>query len=90
MSFFNNTQIKEMYTNEYPCPKCRALMKFEDEFGDTLVCPNCGYDEDYEHRGFTDEEYENLYPTKEEVCGYEEDEYNGESYEEVYGELSDD
>ena len=49
------------------------------------------------HRyGFTDEEYQALYPTKEEVCGYEDDEddeddeYNGETYDEVYGELSDD
>ncbi len=94
MSFFNNAQRDALLTGRYICSECGELMIFEDENEDTLVCPNCGHDEDSDHYGLTDEEYENLYPTKEEVCGYEddddeEDEYNGESYDEVYGELSD-
>lgn len=93
MSFFNDAQKDALLTDRYICSNCGARMQFEDEFGDTLICPACGHDEDYEHHGFTDEEYDALYPSREEVCGYEdneEDEYNGESYEEVYGELSDD
>lgn len=95
MSFFNDAQIKGMFTNEYPCPQCKALMEFEDEWEETLICPSCGYEVSSDHYGFnSDEEYDALYPTKEEVCGYneddEEDEYHGETYDEECGELSDD
>lgn len=96
MSMFNDALIKAFRTGRYICPECGALMEFEDEGRSTLICLNCGYDEDIDHYGFTDEEYQALYPTKEEVCGYEDDEddeddeYNGEAYDEVYGELSDD
>lgn len=93
MDIFNNAQMEALKTGKYFCRKCGALMKFEDEWEDILICPKCGYSEDSDRYGFTDEEYEKLYPTKEEVCGYDEDEddeYNGETYDEVYGELSDD
>lgn len=95
MSFFNDAQIKGMETGLYPCPECEAAMEWEDEYREVLICPNCGYEDTLDRYGFTDEEYEALYPIKDEVCGYddiedEEDEYNGESYDEVYGELSDD
>ena len=45
-------------------------MEFEDEWEDTLVCPHCGHSidlDDYGREG--NEEYENLYPTREEVLG---------------------
>lgn len=96
MSFFNDAQVDALLTGRYICSKCGALMKFEDEWEETLICPKCGNSIDSDHYGMSDEEYDALYPTREEVCGYdededyEEDEYNGETYDEVYGELSDD
>lgn len=93
MSFFNDAQIKGMNTNHYPCPKCGAAMEWEDEYEEVHICPVCGYEVDSDHYEFReDKEYDSLYPTKEEVCGYDddiEDDYNEESYDEVYGELSD-
>lgn len=42
-------------------------MEFEDEWEDTLICPECGHSVDLEHYGFeNDEEYDALYPSKEE------------------------
>ena len=49
-------------------------MEFEDEGEDILVCPHCGHSvelDDYGREG--DEEYENLYPTLEEVLNMEND-----------------
>lgn len=95
MSFFNDVQLEALRSGKYYCRECGALMEWEDEWEDVLVCPKCGFSEDSDHYGMSDDEYDSLYPTKEEVCGYddeedEDDEYNGEYYEEVYGELSDD
>lgn len=93
MSFFNDAQVDALLTGRYICNECGALMEFENEWEDTLVCPKCGNSIDSDHYGMSDEEYDALYPTMEEICGYEdedEDEYNGEIYEEVCGELSDD
>ncbi len=94
MSIFNEKQIKAMFSRNYICSKCGGKMEFEDEWENTLVCPQCGHDIDLERYGFeSDEEYEALYPTKEEVLGYEEDEDEdneyGETYDEVCGELDD-
>lgn len=96
MSFFNEKLAEALLTGNYYCSECGALMEFEDEWRDTLVCNNCGNSVDLDHYGFdSDEEYDSLFPTMEEVCGdeyedEEDDEYNGETYDEVYGELSDD
>ena len=96
MGFFNDLLKEALFSGNYICSQCGARMEFEDEYEETLVCPECGYDVALERYGFeSDEEYNALYPTKEEVCGYDDDdedddEYNGESYDEVYGELSDD
>ena len=50
-------------------------MQFEDEWEDILVCLECGHSVDLDHYGMeNDEEYEALYPTKEEVCGYSDEE----------------
>lgn len=68
MSFFNDAQIRGMETGEYPCEKCGSLMRFEDEeWRDTLVCPECGYSISLDRYGYTDEEFTALYPTEEEL-----------------------
>lgn len=102
MSIFNRAQILAMLTGHYYCSECAELMEFENENEDTLICPHCGHSVDLDHYGFeNEEEYEALYPTKEEVCG-EDDEDNeedndeddddncGETYDEVCGELDSD
>lgn len=69
MSFFNNSQIEGLLTGQYICSECGGLMEFEDEWEDTLVCPECGHSVDLEHYGFeNDEDYDALYPTKDEIC----------------------
>lgn len=95
MSIFNEKQVEAMFSRNYICNECGTKMEFEDEWEDTLVCPECGHSIDPEHYGFeNDEEYEAQYPTKEEVLENEEeneDEDNeyGETYDEVCGELDD-
>lgn len=74
MSFFNDKQIEAMLSGEYVCSECGKKMEFEDEWEDTLVCPHCGHNVDIDRYGFeSDEEYESLYPTREEVLGIVED-----------------
>lgn len=96
MGFFNDTLVDALFTGNYVCRECGAQMEFEDEWEDILVCPSCGYSVELDRYGFdSDEEYDALYPTKEELCGYEDeydedDEYNGEIYDEICGELDDD
>lgn len=69
-SFFNKKAIEALLTGKYICSQCGAEMEFEDEWEDVLICPCCGNSIDSECYGFeSDEEYEALYPTKEEVCG---------------------
>ncbi len=85
MGFYSEDLIRGVYE----CPKCKA--KMELEYGDSLVCPNCGYCEDLDHHGLSDEEYEALYPVLEsENWEKEEDNEYGETYDEVYNELSHD
>lgn len=94
MGFFNDTVVKALKSGEYICSRCGALMEFEDEeWKDTLICPKCGHEIDYDRYGFEDDdEYNALYPTKEEVLGYydedDDEEDTGETYDEVHGELS--
>ncbi len=92
MDFMNDDLREAMLSGKYICSKCGELMEFEDEFEDILVCSNCGHSVDLDRYGFDDEEYEQLYLTREEVLGYDEEELedDGETYDEVYGELSDD
>lgn len=97
MSFFNEKQIEAMFGGDYICRECGAKMEFEDEWEDTLICPKCGFETDSDHYGFdSEEEYEALYPTKEEVDRYyeeddddEEEDDCGEVYDDVCGELDD-
>ncbi|MDO4292107.1 MAG: DNA-directed RNA polymerase I [Eubacteriales bacterium] len=75
MSIFNEKQIESMLSREYTCSQCGEKMEFEDEWEDILVCVHCGHSVDLDHYGFeNDEEYEKLYPTREEVLGSEEKE----------------
>lgn len=74
MSIFNKKQIEAMLSGNYICNKCGKKMEFEDEWEDTLVCPHCGNSVDLDNYGYEDDEYERLYPTREEVLGIEEEE----------------
>ena len=69
MSFFNDAQKDALLTGRYICSKCGARMQFEDEWEDILVCLECGHSVELERYGMEDdEEYEALYPTREEVA----------------------
>lgn len=95
MKFFNQKSVNSLLQRKYICSECGAEMKFEDEWEDILICSRCGHSVESEEYGFeNDEDYYALYPTKEELLGFE-DEYDinneyGETYEEVCDELSDD
>ena len=63
-------------------------MEFEDELEDTLVC-SCGHNIGLDEYGCEgDEKYENLY--SEEDDDWDEDNPEGETYDEVCGELEND
>ena len=69
MSFFNDAQKDALLTGRYICSKCGARMQFEDEWEDILVCLEFGHSVELERYGMEDdEEYEALYPTREEVA----------------------
>lgn len=73
MGFFNDLMVNAFKTGNYYCPKCGGLMSFEDDYEETLICDECGYDMDVDHYGFTDEEYDDLYPTYDEVIAREQE-----------------
>ena len=92
-NFFNKKQIEAFETGQYWCDKCGSIMEFEDEDShDILICPCCGAETDVDHYGFdSDEEYEALYPTREEVLGEEDDDEPEETYDDdLYEQLDDD
>lgn len=69
------------------CPNCGSVMERYDR-GRMLICNSCGLDIPKDRLN----DWEKLYPTYEEVMGIEPDEPDeddGETYEEVYGELDD-
>ena len=67
MNFFNQQRIAAMLTGEYICPECGSQLIFEDEWETVLVCPCCGNSIELDRYGFTDDEYESLYPTEDEL-----------------------
>lgn len=68
MGFFNDLLKRGLETGRYICPECGEDMVFEDEeFRDTLVCEHCGHSMDLDHYGFTNEEYDDLYPAEDEL-----------------------
>lgn len=74
MSFFNEKLVKAMFSREYICNECGEKMEFENERECVLVCSHCGHSVDLDHYGCEDyEDYEKLYPTREEVLSIEED-----------------
>lgn len=90
MSIFSEAWKAAFLTGDYVCPKCGGKMYFEDDNEETLICSDCGFDEDIDHYGFTDEEYETEYPLLERPDDEESDEDEnrcGETYDEVCGEL---
>lgn len=89
MSIFNDKQIAAMKSGEYRCPKCGRLMRWEDEYEDVLICTGCGETIDGDRYGFTDDEYEEIYPTFDKIVDCDTDN-ESEIYEEVYGELDED
>lgn len=91
MSFFNERQIEGFLLGKYVCDECGSQMEFENEAEDVLVCPECGNSMDIDRYGFSsDEEYESLYPLiEDEDDSYDEDDFEEETYEDVYGELDD-
>lgn len=94
MSIFNEAMIEALLSGRYICSQCGNRMQFEDELNeDILICPICGHSVDLDRYGCEDdEEFERLYPTKEELLGEyeEEDDEECEIYEEECGELEDD
>lgn len=67
-SFFNEKRLLAFETGKFICAKCGAEMKFEDKWEERLYCPKCGFKITAERYGFdSDEEYEALYPTLEEL-----------------------
>ena len=92
MSFFNDKRIDAMMSGRYICDQCGSVMEWEDEWEDSLICPNCGNSVNPEKYGFSsDEEYEALFPTEKDVLGADDDDETpaGERYDEVCGELDD-
>ena len=94
MGFFNEKLVEALFSGRYICSECGAEMDFEDERKDVLICPSCGHSVELERYGFeNDEAYDALFPSIDEIIHSEEDEdeeYTGEIYDEVCGELSDD
>ena len=79
MSIFSEEQWRALMTGKYYCAECGSEMKFTDEWEDHLICPKCGYEVDAEMYGFTDEEYDALYPILEDDPAE-----NAIDYEELY------
>lgn len=61
---------------EYSCYECGAVMEI---IGEVLVCPECGHSVDLEDWITEPEDYEEYYPTREEMIGKEDNkEQDGE------------
>jgi DNA-directed RNA polymerase subunit M/transcription elongation factor TFIIS len=91
MGFFSEALVHALFSGRYICHECGAMMEFENESRDILVCSHCGHSVELDYYGSEDKDsYDSLYPTKEEVVGYDDEDDCGETYDEVCGELSDD
>jgi len=65
--FHNKVLSFGLETGIYICPDCGKLLEFEDEYRETLVCLNCGYEVDIDEYGYTEEELDSLYPREDEL-----------------------
>lgn len=72
--FYNEKQAEAFKSGEYYCRECGELMEFEDEHEDSLICHTCGFSQDSDYYGFSsDDEYDALFPTEEEVLARDDD-----------------
>ena len=92
MSLFDFRKLFAAATGEHLCAKCGALMEYEDDSEDVLVCPKCGHSVFTSKFAEDDEEdsYESVYnqPYDGEFDGpytRDEDDY-GEYYDPEYDE----
>lgn len=60
---------------EYTCYECGAVM---DIVGDVLVCPDCGHSVDVDDWVTEPSDYEDYYPTREQIVGDDEDDADDE------------
>ena len=63
-------------SRNYTCPECDGTMHFADD--EVLVCDVCGYSIDVDYYDEEIEERSTSYPTREEVCGWDDDEEDDE------------
>ena len=59
------------WLDEYDCYECGAKMDILD---DVLVCPKCGHSVNVEDWVTEPEDYEEYYPTEEEIVGTDDEE----------------
>lgn len=72
----NNIFKDHPWLDEYSCYECGSVMEL---FDDVLVCPKCKHSIDLEDWITEPEDYEEYYPTREEVISEDEnEEYDGE------------
>ena len=66
MNLISDLLLAAFKTGVYICPECGKDMTVFEEEG-VLVCEHCGFETDTDHYGFTDDEYEELYPLEEDL-----------------------
>lgn len=71
---------------EYTCYECGAVM---DIVGDVLVCPKCGHSIEVKDWSTEPQDYEEYYPTREEIVGYGDDDDDENSSGEYYDPMID-
>lgn len=63
-----------LWTGNYICSQCGGHMSFTDEYENVLMCEKCFHNIPLERYGAeSDDEFYALYPTKEEICGFDPD-----------------
>ena len=67
-----NKDLNEIFNDDpwldqYSCYECGAVM---DIVGDVLVCPKCGHSVELEDWSTEPNDYEEYYPSKEEIIGF--------------------
>ena len=82
MGFFTDKLIAAMFGGGYTCSKCGKKMIFEDDNESILLCESCGHSVMLEMYGAEDEEdYNSLYPRKEEWFDDDEDDDEEDNYD---------
>ena len=71
---------------DYSCPECGKIMNLVK---DILICPGCGCTFNADDRYDESTDYEEYYPTREEIIGHGDDsdeDYTGEYYDPFFDE----